>query len=165
MKISVYDRRREHARPVNCESLEKCLVDAAAELPFPEGIIELTLVDDEQIQDLNRRYRDLDRPTNVLAFPMVVGMDPDASVTWPTVDPDGPPIHYGDVIVSVDTVARQSAEAGVPFVSELFRICIHGVLHLFGYDHEAEEDERRMAAREARFQQWFEQRNKRGECL
>lgn len=96
-------------------------------------------MDDEQIQVINRDYLERDRPTNVISFAMQegegAGLIPDL---------------LGDVVISADTAARDAAEAGVPFESELYFLLLHGILHLLGFDHErgTAEDAERMEARE-----------------
>lgn len=91
----------------------------------PEGELSLLLVDDGQIQQINRDYLQRDWPTNVISFSMREGAD--ASMH---------PHLLGDVVISTDTAARDAAEAAVSFESELYFLLLHGILHLFGYDHE-----------------------------
>jgi len=107
-----------------------------------EGDAELTvsLVDDDAIRALNRDYRQADRPTDVLAFAMREGE---------RVTGDEPVL--GDVVISLDTAARQAHRRGVPLARELRTLLVHGVLHLLGYDHERSPAEaRRMRAEERR---------------
>ncbi len=91
----------------------------------PEGELSILLVDDDRIQALNRDYRQKDRPTNVLSFSMREGDF--AEVT---------PELLGDVVVSVDTAAAEAEKAGIPLGDHMTWLLIHGILHLFGYDHE-----------------------------
>jgi len=88
---------------------------------------------------LNRNYLGKDRPTNVISFSMQEG-------EWGGVNPD----LLGDVVISVDTTAREAQEAGVSFWERLVFLLMHGILHLAGYDHErsGEEEARRMEAKE-----------------
>lgn len=80
----------------------------------------ILLVDDKEIQELNRQYLGRDRPTNVLAFPM-----------------DGPSNRLlGDIVISVQTAQREAEERGVSLEEHLALLLIHGILHLLGYDHE-----------------------------
>lgn len=98
----------------------------------------VSLVGDAEIHALNRDYRGKDRPTDVLAFAMREGE--------PT--PDGGDV-LGDVVISLDTAARQAAERGVTIAAEVRDLLIHGILHLLGYDHEVSANEsRRMKAKE-----------------
>lgn len=98
----------------------------------------VSLVGDAEIHALNRDYRGKDRPTDVLAFAMREGE--------PT--PDGGNV-LGDVVISLDTAARQATERGVAVAAEVRDLLIHGILHLLGYDHEVSANEsRRMKAKE-----------------
>lgn len=91
----------------------------------PDAQLSILLVDDAGIQELNRDYLGKDRPTNVISFAMREGEGSD-------VQPD----LLGDVVISAETAARDAAEAGVSFESELYFLLLHGILHLLGYDHE-----------------------------
>nr|WP_318835930.1 rRNA maturation RNase YbeY [Desulfuromonas versatilis] len=105
----------------------------------PDAELSVVVVDDEQIRDLNRDYLQRDKPTNVISFAMQEG---DGAGLNPEI--------LGDVVISADTAARDAAEAGVSFESELYFLLLHGILHLLGYDHErgTEEQARIMEERE-----------------
>lgn len=98
--------------------------------------LSLSLVGDAAIRELNREYRGRDRATDVLSFPL--GDQPAAAERL-----------LGDVVISVDTAARQAAEYGATLQREIYRLLIHGMLHLTGHDH-LERDERRVMEREER---------------
>ena len=83
-----------------------------------EAEISLTLLDDEGIGDLNRRYLGKDRPTDVIAFTL-----------------GGDPRPLGDVYVGVEQARRQAEELGVALEEELVRLAVHGTLHVLGHDH------------------------------
>lgn len=103
-----------------------------------EAELDVSLVGDREMQVLNRDYRGKDRPTDVLAFAMREG---DAV-------PQAGDI-LGDVVISLDTAARQASERGIGVADEVRTLLIHGVLHLLGYDHEVSANEsRRMKAKE-----------------
>jgi probable rRNA maturation factor len=90
----------------------------------------VSFVDDERIRELNREHRGKDAVTDVLSLPI----DPlDEPI------PDGIQRQLGDVVISLDQVARQADEADVAPGEELTAMLIHGVLHLAGYDHESDE--------------------------
>jgi probable rRNA maturation factor len=92
--------------------------------------VGISFVDDQRIRDLNREHRGKDEVTDVLSFPI----DPlDEPV------PAGVQRQLGDVVISLDQVARQAREAGVAPGVELTTMLVHGVLHLAGYDHETDE--------------------------
>jgi probable rRNA maturation factor len=98
----------------------------------------VSLVDDPYTHRLNRTYRGVDRPTDVLAFAMREG---------PRVPGDRATL--GDVVISVDSAARQARGRAVSIAEETRALLIHGVLHLLGYDHERSAAEaRRMRAKE-----------------
>jgi len=105
--------------------LEKTTTAILNALDYPDAELSIVLVDDPQMQALNRDFRGLDRPTNVLAFSMREGDFTDVS-----------PHLLGDVVVSLDTVVAEAAAMQVSPSAHLFRMLIHGVLHLSGYDHE-----------------------------
>ena len=106
-------------------------------LGCPDAELSIVLVADPEIQSLNRQYRGKDIPTNVLAFAM---RDGDFGGLTPTL--------LGDVIVSMDTVAREASEAGQPMAAHFTELLIHGILHLMGFDHETgETDAIRMEAK------------------
>ena len=91
------------------------------------------MTDDAEIQELNRTYRDLDQTTDVLSFPQ----DEDA------VNESGDTL-LGDVVISVETAARQAEEHHLSFNEELILLAIHGILHLLGYDHERSPQDARI---------------------
>jgi len=95
------------------------------ELGLPNAELSLLLVNDVQIQALNRRYLRLDKPTNVLAFPMREG---EFSVLHPHL--------LGDLVISVETARRQMKRFGLDEMKMVTLLMIHGILHLLGYEHE-----------------------------
>ncbi len=107
-----------------------------AALGMTDRELSVLLCDDATIHELNRDYRGKDRPTDVLAFAMQEGEG--AGVA---------PELLGDVIISLDTARRQAAQRGHPIVREVTFLLGHGLLHLLGYDHQTDDEERRMNAR------------------
>lgn len=102
------------------------------------------LCSDADIQELHRTYFGLDSPTNVISFSQREG---EAGAMDPAV--------LGDVVVSLDTAAREADEAGWPLEDMVLYLCLHGLLHLLGYDHEGDQAHR-AAEMEARQQELFE---------
>jgi probable rRNA maturation factor len=96
-----------------------------ADLALPDAELSLLLVDDAQIQDLNRQYLRRDKPTNVLAFSMGEG-------EFATLHPN----LLGDLVISVETARRQSNRFGLNEREMVILLMIHGILHLTGYEHE-----------------------------
>ena len=98
------------------------------------------ILDNGGIQEINWEYLQRDCPTNVISFAMQEGEG--AGLL---------PLVLGDVVISAERAAADAAEAGIPFVHELWFLLVHGVLHLLGYDHErgSAEDAELMEKREA----------------
>ena len=105
--------------------------------------MSLLLCDDPAIQALNRDYRGVDRPTDVLSFSQEEG--PPMPLGWAD---EAIPHVLGDVVISVETARRQAEEAGWTLQEEVEALLAHGLLHLLGYDHESPEDRAAMRARE-----------------
>lgn len=116
----------------------------------PQATLSISLVDDREIRALNREHRGKDRPTDVLSFPLQA---PDRERATRVMAPDAPERLLGDVVISVDAARRQAAGYDAPLQNELYRLLIHGLLHVLGHDHEQpaeraamESEERRLAA-------------------
>lgn len=104
---------------------------------FAAAELSLSLVGDGDMCRLNRDYRNRDRPTDVLSFSLREGK-------FGAISP-----ALGDVVISLETAARQAAENGCSLSEEVDRLLIHGILHLAGYDHEiSAREERRMKRKE-----------------
>jgi len=103
--------------------------------------LAVVVTDDEALRELNRRYRGMDAPTDVLAFP--------DETRGPFVGAPGFPRYLGDVIISFHRAEAQAAEAGHDVQAELQLLVVHGVLHLLGYDDEAEDQRAQMWAAQA----------------
>ncbi|MEI2385652.1 rRNA maturation RNase YbeY [Breoghania sp. JC706] len=101
---------------------------------------ELSVVfsDDAEVQVLNRDYRGKDKPTNVLSFP---GGDEEGPVFGPLL---------GDIVLARETVLREAEEAGRSFEQHLIHLIVHGILHLFGYDHQIDQEAEIMEGLETR---------------
>lgn len=93
--------------------------------------ISVRLTADDEVQALNRQYRDKDRPTNVLSFPMV---QPDLIDTVTQNSDDGE-VLLGDIVMAHGVCAAEAAERGIPVDHHLTHLMVHGTLHLLGYDH------------------------------
>ena len=112
--------------------IEKVLETILEDLGCHDRELSVLFTDDDQIALLNNQYLGRTGPTNVLAFPME---DPHQETT---VSP-----MLGDVVISLDTAARESREAGESFEETVYRLLIHGILHLLGFDHERSPTEAR----------------------
>ena len=104
--------------------------------------VSVTFVDNEEIREINRKFRNIDRATDVLSFPLF--------------DEDGMDAHVeeldcmlGDIVLSLERAREQSAEVGHSFEREVAFLTVHSVLHLLGYDHElSDEDDADMRRRQ-----------------
>lgn len=123
MSLQVDNRQNRHSIPL-AELRKKTAVILKA-LERPNAELSLVLVSDAQIAELNAQYLRRSGPTNVIAFPM--GDPPFASPM---------PCLLGDVVISVDTAAREADAAGLAFETRFDELLVHGILHLCGYDHE-----------------------------
>ena len=116
------------------EALAARAADAAAsvapELAHPRLSASLLFADDAEIQALNREWRDKDKPTNVLSFPM---LEREQLLDLPA---EGPPELLGDIVLAQETCAREAAEKSVSLEAHATHLVVHGMLHLAGYDHE-----------------------------
>lgn len=124
---------------------EKRVKEIALQVLKAEGVappyeVSLVFTDSETVQRLNRDYRGLDEPTDVLAFSMLAPQEAGSSFILP---PDGL-THLGEVIISCPRAAEQAKQQGHSLERELALLIIHGMLHLLGYDHEEPDQERKM---------------------
>lgn len=120
-------------------------IDAVAALNglAEEAEVDVTIVDDEEIHELNRQYRGMDKPTDVLSFALDEGEEDEPELIG------GPEEHlYGDIIISAETALRQAEEYGHGLEREMTYLAVHGMFHLLGYDHMTEEDKAEMRAKE-----------------
>jgi rRNA maturation RNase YbeY len=109
-------------------------------LACDEGEVSILFTNDTQIAQLNEHYRGIDRPTNVLAFPM---SDPGS--------PEDNSGMLGDIVISLDRALQESKDLGESLEETVYRLLIHGLLHLLGFDHErSPEEELRMSEEETR---------------
>ena len=113
-------------------------------IPSPYEM-SMVFTDSETVHKLNRDYRGVDAPTDVIAFYMLPQKAEEESF-FPS-PPDGI-AHLGEIIISCPQAVEQAREQEHPVEQELALLIIHGVLHLLGYDHEKTEDESRMRPRE-----------------
>jgi len=116
-----------------------------AESVSPPYEISLVFTDSETVQRLNRDYRGIDAPTDVLSFHMLPNK---TTSNLPFILPPDGVTHMGEVIISYPQAARQAKEQGHSVEQELAVLIIHGILHLLSYDHEQPRGKAKMRARE-----------------
>lgn len=121
--------------PVWFEKVEPFLQMIMEKLSFNEEEVSVMFCNDEFIQELNKNYRNIDAPTDVLSF------ENDEEYT----DDEGKWKCAGDIVISLETLPRNAAYFEVDEMTELRRLLIHGLLHLNGYDHGEEHIEKGVA--------------------
>jgi len=129
------------SRLAGAEALARRAADAAvavAEETDEDFEVSVMLTDDARIRELNRTWRDKDKPTNVLSFPA----------------PEQPgaegPRHLGDIALAYETLVRESEEESKALADHYAHLIVHGILHLLGYDHEDEAEAETMEALEVK---------------
>jgi probable rRNA maturation factor len=94
-----------------------------------DATLTIAFIRDRLMRQLNRDYRGLDKPTDVLSF------------AYPETEDHHESNHLGDVVISIETAVRNAGELGLPLEREIEHLTIHGTLHLAGYDHETDDGE------------------------
>jgi probable rRNA maturation factor len=124
----------EHGRPLRMGRLT-CWLERVAPSRV-RGRIGIALVSDARIRALNRRYRTIDQPTDVLTFSAGPWLGPVAARRW-----------LGDIVIARGVALRQAREAGHSSLTELRVLAVHGLLHLLGYDHHRDDLRMKLAER------------------
>lgn len=131
------DRREPLAALLNQAINEALRLSGGSE----EAEVSLMLVDDQRIQALNREYRGVDRPTDVLSFALQEDTEEEP-------DSEFEDEMLGDIVISAERAREQAEEYGHSFEREIVYLAVHGTLHLLGYDHEEENDKQEMRNKE-----------------
>ena len=136
MRVHVYFDNIQDKFPVGFQLKALLRRTVRATLKY-EGIknkteVSVTFADDESIRKLNAEYRNLDRPTDVLSFP--IEDDVEAA-------DESQVLMLGDIVISLERAAVQAEEYGHSFKREVAFLCAHSMLHLLGYDHELGEEQ------------------------
>ena len=117
--------------PRAVETVERAIAAAAQAIDAPLGEVVVMLADDETIRRLNRDWRKIDKPTNVLSFP--AGKAPGIE-----------PVMLGDIVIAYETLTRECEAEDRVFLNHLAHLAVHGFLHLMGYDHQNDSDAEAM---------------------
>lgn len=138
MKVMISTYPEELHFPEEIEENVRAAAEKVGELYGVEnGEVSVTLTDNAYIHQLNRQYRQIDRPTDVLSFALNESVEPDIE--------NGPDIDVlGDIILSVERAREQAADYGHSLRREIAFLTVHGMLHLLGYDHMEEADRLEM---------------------
>ena len=130
------------------KEIERCYKEE--NLENSKLFIPITLSDPENIQRINKEYRNIDKPTDVLSFPMFEKEELDKKIAN---NDFGYEDILGDIIISIKRVEEQAEEYGHSFERELSYMVVHGFYHLMGYDHIREEDKIKMRPKEEKILQ------------
>lgn len=130
--------------------LEDILQKAGIQEGVDSGEVDLTFVDNKRIHELNREYRGIDRPTDVLSFALNESGEDEPEIVYEVNEDeqDGIPDMLGDIIISVTRAKEQAEEYGHSLERELGFLFVHGFLHLLGYDHQDEASEAEMMGKQ-----------------
>ncbi|MBA4366603.1 MAG: rRNA maturation RNase YbeY [Desulfobacterium sp.] len=124
---------RQERLPIMLEKIRKKAQVILNALGSPESELSIVVVGDSEIASLNSEYLHRKGPTNVIAFPMQEG-------EFSGVNPG----LLGDVVISIDTAEKESKVAGIDIEERFDELLVHGILHLFGYDHVSDEGEAQL---------------------
>lgn len=143
LQIDIIDEMNELTKEQK-EMIEQILNYAAEKEKVEEDSeVSLTFVNNKEIQEINKIYRSKDEPTDVISFAMEELGEGEVEITGTDI-----PCILGDIIISLEKVREQANEYNHTFTRELGFLVIHGFLHLLGYDHQNEEDEKHMFSRQ-----------------
>lgn len=144
-----FENESSHDLGLPLEELAQIVIEAAldyVECPY-EAEVNLLITDNEQIQEMNRNFRQIDRATDVLSFPMVDYEEPgnfgfleDDEVTEDYFHPETGELLLGDIVISAEKVIEQAEEFGHSIKREYAFLIAHSMLHLTGFDHMEPED-------------------------
>jgi probable rRNA maturation factor len=126
--IEVVNRQRK--RPIDCERWQMFTTEASRALPVPAEGVTVAFVSDRAMRELNRMWRGKSATTDVLSFPAEQSKFEKAEA-----------LSLGDVVISIEQAERQANEHGLSTEDEIAQLILHGLLHLSGYDHEADRGE------------------------
>jgi probable rRNA maturation factor len=129
------------------------LLQLAAEMEkvSPNAEVSVTFVDNNRIHEINKEFRGIDRPTDVISFALEEQGEGEISI----VRKDGLPTILGDIIISIPKAKEQAKDYGHSFNREIGFLLTHGFLHLLGYDHMNEDDENKMFNRQEEILQQY----------
>lgn len=149
-----YEEEGSLTLPLECEEIAKKVIDAALDYvgcPY-EAQVNLLLTMNEQIHEMNLEFRGIDRPTDVLSFPMIDYETPGEfdflEERDDCFDPETGELSLGDIVISKEKVVEQAEEYGHSVLREYAFLIAHSVLHLTGYDHMEEEESLQMEAKQ-----------------
>lgn len=153
----IIEKETEDSFDFDYEKAAESIIEQALDyLKCPYEVqVNLTLTDNKGIHEINKEYRQIDRPTDVLSFPLIDYEEPNVfpenleEAAEDYFDLDTGELMLGDIIISVEKCKEQAAEYGHSVLREYSFLIVHSILHLFGYDH-MEDDERAVMEQKQR---------------
>ena len=144
--IAIYDET-DRTNQKHMDLIEQVIISAAKELKLEDNFeVSITIVDNNRIHEINKEYRSIDRPTDVISF-AIEDNDDEFEIFFDELDDDiALPRLLGDIFISMDKVEEQAEEFDHSIEREIGFLTVHGFLHLNGYDHQTEEEEKEMFA-------------------
>ena len=144
MDLEIYDDTK-NVPEEKIKLIEDILNFAGSYLKLPENTeMSVTLMDNEHIHEINKKYRGVDKPTDVISFAIEEDDPDEVPIILPEDEEFDIPKNIGDIMVSMDKVKEQAEYLGHSEDRELGFLVVHGFFHLNGYDHMKEEDEKEM---------------------
>ena len=137
MEVLIDNRQSRHK--ISLKKIKQTVQVILDALDCPDGEISILIVDDPQIAELNQQYLNRKGPTNVIAFAMREGEFSDLS-----------PHLLGDVVISIDTAARESQIAAMSLERRFNELLVHGILHLMSYEHDTSEKDAQVMEEKSR---------------
>jgi probable rRNA maturation factor len=128
MKVLIDNRQKKHK--ISMTSIQQKTKDILNALACDDAELSILIVDDPQIEILNKKYFGRNGPTNVIAFPMYTDQ-------FSSINPE----LLGDVVISIETAEKEGKSIGISMKERFTQLLVHGILHLLGYDHEKSEQE------------------------
>lgn len=140
LEIEYNDETGELSENQIQQILELLTLAAEMENITEESELSLTFVTNEKIHQINKEYRGVDRPTDVISFALEESVEEEIKI----IGAPSMPRILGDIIISIPKAKEQAMEYGHSFMRELGFLAVHGFLHLLGYDHGTKEEEKEM---------------------
>ncbi len=149
MSLRIYFENEQEKYPVsyNLKMLLREAIETTLDFEDFQNVCEvsLTFTDNEGIRELNKKFRQMDKPTDVLSFPL---FDFEGEFEEPPIDEIIS--NLGDIVISLERAKEQAEEFGHSFKREVAFLTVHSMLHLLGYDHErSEEEDREMRSKQS----------------
>ncbi len=148
---------------IHSESIDTIAKIVCTGLGLAEYEVSWDFVDTQSMRELNRKFRQKDRSTDVLSFPQEDWLTPRLfhKPEWPladesVLDEDNPPQILGDVVISPEDAKRNAADIGHSLDRETCFLLVHGILHLCGHDHEQADDEKLMIEQQKAIMEFLE---------